>query len=477
MKKEKELAKNTIIIFIGKVSTQLISFLMLPLYTSYLKADEYGTVDLIITYIQLLFPVICLGLQNSAFRFLIDCRNKETEKTEVISNITYSTIILFIIFTIGYYITNIFINIQFCNFIIFNLFGFMFFEICLQFSRGLGDNTTFTIASGMASLMTVILNIIFIVLLKMRAEGMLLSMAIAYCIAGIYIVSKLKIYNYVKYKKINKKEIKELLKYSLPLVPNGVSWWIVSASDRTIISAVLGVAANGIYAISCKFSTIINILTNIFTLSWTESASVNINEEGRDEFFSKIINMAIRVFSSLCIGMIACMPFAFPILIDPQYGDAYNYIPILLLGSFFNVFVSMYSAIYVAMKLSKQAANTSIAAAIINIVINIALIKVMGIYAAAISTAVAYGIMMIYRHIDLQKYIKLKIENKMIYILLIVFLETVIFYYINNILLNIVNLIFIVLFTFFINRKTIKNVIILILEKANILKKIININK
>ena len=164
MEKEKSLAKNTIIIFIGKVSTQFISFLMLPLYTAYLATEEYGTVDLIITYVQLLGPVICLGLQNAAFRFLVDSRKDEEEKEKIISNIFIFTIILFVIFAIGYFIVNIFIEIKFYNYIIFNLLGFIFFEICLQVSRGLGDNKSFTISSAISSLLTVIFNIVFIVL-------------------------------------------------------------------------------------------------------------------------------------------------------------------------------------------------------------------------------------------------------------------------------------------------------------------------
>ena len=467
MEKEKSLAKNTIIIFIGKVSTQFISFLMLPLYTAYLATEEYGTVDLINTYVQLLGPVICLGLQNAAFRFLVDSRKNEEEKEKIISNIFIFTLVLFAIFAVGYLILNIFIEIKFYNYIIFNLLGFIFFEICLQISRGLGNNKSFTIASAMSSLLTVILNVTFIIFFKWGAKGMLMSMAISNFLGGIFIVLKLKIYKYINHRKLKLKTIKELLTYSFPLVPSGISWWVVSASDRTIISAFLGVAANGIYAIACKFSSIINIFTNIFTLSWTESASLNINKEGKDIFFSKIINTAVRFFASLCIGMMACMPFAFNILIDNQYVEAYNYIPILLLGSFFNVFVSVYSSIYVAKKLTKQVANTSIIAAIINIVVNLALIKFIGIYAAAISTAIAYGVMMIYRHNDLKKYMNLRIDVRMIKILLLVFLGTIICYYSKNIIVNIINLIFIILFTFYINRKIIKGFIKIALDKYN----------
>ena len=54
--------------------------------------------------------------------------------------------------------------------------------------------------------------------------------------------------------------LKEIIKYSVPLIPNMISWWIVSASDRTIISTVLGVAQNGIYSAANKFSGVFTTL-------------------------------------------------------------------------------------------------------------------------------------------------------------------------------------------------------------------------
>jgi len=60
MSKKKELLGNTFIIFIGKMLPQVLAFFMLFLYTNYLSASEYGTVDLIITYVSLLAPIITL---------------------------------------------------------------------------------------------------------------------------------------------------------------------------------------------------------------------------------------------------------------------------------------------------------------------------------------------------------------------------------------------------------------------------------
>ena len=204
---------------------------------------------------------------------------------------------------------------------------------------------------------------------------MVLSMAIANGLGALYLFIKLKLYKYFNKKLIDKKLIKSMVKYSAPLVPNSLSWWIVSVSDRSIISVVLGAASNGIYAISNKFPTLLSSVFAIFNMSWCESATLHINSEDRDEFFSDICNTVVKLFSSLGVGMIACMPFVFPLLINSSYNEAFIYIPILAVGVVFNVGVSLYSSIYIAKKMTKQVASTSVMGAIINIVVNVLLIK------------------------------------------------------------------------------------------------------
>ena len=86
MDKKKELFGNTVIIFIGKMLPQVLAFFMLLIYTSYLSTSEYGSIDLIITYVSLLAPIITLQLEMAIFRFLIDVRNNDNEKRKLISS-------------------------------------------------------------------------------------------------------------------------------------------------------------------------------------------------------------------------------------------------------------------------------------------------------------------------------------------------------------------------------------------------------
>lgn len=451
MHKKKELVKNTVIIFLGKVSTQFISFFLLPLYTRFLSTSAYGTVDLITTYVSLFVPVITIEQEMATFRYLIDARNSDKEKKNIITTSILNVLKLLILFIIVYFIIVYFFKFKYAYFILANIIVCIFSNLFLQIARGLGENIHYSIASFITGLTTIILNIIFIVFLKFQVEGMLLSVILANTFCVLYLFFVLKIYKYISFKS-DKNLKKQMIKYSLPLVPNGISWWVVTASDRTIISTFLGVAANGIYAVANKFPTIINSLFSIFTMSWTESASLHIDDDDRDKFFSDITNTVLRLFSCLCIGLIACMPFAFPLLVDAKFSDAYMYIPIFLIGVLCNCIIGVYSAIYIAKKKTKQIASTSIMSAVINVVLNLLLIKVLGLYAACISTSIAYFAMMIYRHIDLKKYVHIIYQKRMILLTIVMFAISIICYYINNIYLNIISLIVVIIYSIIVNK-------------------------
>ena len=475
MHKKKELAKNTVIIFLGKVSTQFISFFLLPLYTRFLSASSYGTVDLITTYVSLFVPVITLQQEMATFRYLIDARGSKEKIKNVITTSLFNVFSLLIVFIIIYLIIICLFKINYAYFILANIIVCIFSNLFLQIARGLGKNTHYSIASFITGIVTIILNIVFIVLFKFQVEGMLLSAILSNFVCIIYLFFALKIYKYLSFKS-DKYLRKKMLKYSLPLVPNGISWWVVTASDRTIISTFLGVASNGIYAVANKFPTIINSLFSIFTMSWTESASLHINDEDRDKFFSDIANTVLRLFSCLCIGLIACMPFAFPILVDSKFDEAYLYVPIFIIGVLCNCIIGIYSAIYIANKMTKQIATTSILSAVINIVLNLLLIKIIGLYAACLSTSIAYFVMMVYRHFDLKKYVHISYQKRMVVLTLLMFAISFSCYYINNLYLNIVCLIVVVLYSIIVNRNVIVGVLEMILKK-NLKKGVVSYEK
>ena len=452
MSKSKELAKNTVIMMIGKIFTQFLSFFLLPVYTRYLPTEEYGAADLILTYITLLTPVITVQQEMATFRYLVDARKDEKRKAKIITTSLESTLLRLLVFAMPVFVASFFISSSYISIVLLAGIFASLSHLFLQIARGLGDNEKYTFGSVIAGVITLASNLILICLLRFGGESILISMALGNLGCALYLFLTLKIPAYLKAASSDDKLKKSMLKYSWPLVPNGISWWLINASDRTIVSAFLGVAANGIYAVATKIPSIISGFLGIFTLSWTESASLHINDPDRDEFFSSVARNIVKIFSSLSILVIAVMPFVFDIIIGADYRKAYNYIPIAILGVFFNCMVSVYSAIYVAKKLTKKVAMTSFLSAVINIVADLGLIHFIGLYAAVISTAIAFLVMTIYRHFDVKKYVRIKYKPTDLILAILGFSVITFLYYLSGSIAHVLALLLAFVLSIFLNR-------------------------
>ena len=457
MSREKELIKNTGIITIGKICTQMISFFLLPLYTAVFSTEEYGVVDLFNTIVALLIPILTIQIEQALFRFLIDARENEEDKTKLISSAFILALAGIVIYSIIFICIAPMIHNEYKYFLLINVLANILSTLMLQVARGLGHNKEYSIGSFIVAAFTVILNVVFIVGLKLRVEGMFLAIFIANMLAAIYLIFSKKTYKYISFKMFDKKLLKAMCKYSAALIPNAISWWVINVSDRAIISSMLSVAANGIYAAANKFSGMFINAYNIFNIAWTESAAIHINDQDKDEYFSKTINTGFKVFACFALIIIGVSPFVFPILINAKFGEAYNQIPLLMLSSLFNVGVGLVSVIYVAKKRSFDISKTSFLAAVINIIVNVLLIKKIGLYAASISTIIAYFAMFIYRAIDCRKYVKYKMDVKMLVTLFIAFTLTFVMYYINISWLNVIMLVGIVIFAILYNKNSFKS--------------------
>lgn len=465
MNKEKQLFKNTAIVSIGKLCTQLITFFLLPLYTYALSTEEYGIVDLLNTLISLFIPIVILQIDQGVFRYLLDVRDKEEEKKKIISSTIFFTIIQSIIYLILFSFVSQFIHNDYKYFLAINLVAIAFSTILLQISRGIGDNVRYAVGSFLTGLVTVILNVVLIIVFHLGAYGLLIASLCGNIICIIYILFAKKLYNYTKVKYFDKAILKNILKYSILLVPNMLSWWIVSASDRLIISTIIGVSANGIYSAANHFSGIFSTLNSVINMTWTESAALNIEAEDKEQFFSKIFKLYVQFFGALCLGVIAFMPFVFSILVNSKFNSAYYQIPILIIATFFNILTSFLGSIYIAKKLTNEIAKTSMISALINIIINISLIHFIGLYAASISTLVSYFIMFIYRLIDSKKYVKMQLNQKLLFSLMLMCVITIVAYYIKNIYLCVIVAVIITIYAIYINKNNAKFIINLVKNK------------
>lgn len=464
MSKSEALVKNTLIIAIGKLSTQFLTFLLLPLYTAFLSPEAYGQLDLAIVYLGLLAPTLTVQMEMAVFRHLIDARKKESEKSGIISSAFAVAIAGVAVGAVLMATVGIIFSIALMPFIIGAFASAVFVNFFLQVARGIGRNDTYAIGSVLTGLTNIALSVIALTVLGASVEGLLVALTIANIAGTLYLLVKTGSLSYVRYGSVDRGIVRSLVSYAWPLVPNHISLWGINGISRTIVAIVLGLAATGIYAAASKFTLIYTSLYGIFAMSWTESVSLHLNKKG--SFLSNTTNSTVKLFGSLSLLIISASTVVFPLLVSSDFADARYYIPLLITGGFFASLVTHYGAIYVAAKETKKIAVVTLQAVAISTVLTLAGIGFIGLYAPAIAILVTYLYIAIRRHFDIQRLVQIQYSSRTIAPLLIVALMVLIFYYIDNAILNIVSLFVSTMAVVVINKNDIHKIKNTILKKG-----------
>lgn len=410
MKGKRYLAKNIAFLTVGQFGTKLLTFFLVPLYTSVLTSSEYGTYDLYTATIGLFVPILTLNISDATTVFLLD---RNVSKEGIVS-ITLKYYFYSLLVFASLIAANVFLNFAplFNNY---PLFLFLMFavnglsQLLLNYARGFDRVKDASVSGVLCSAVMIALNIIFLLPLHLGLKGYYLATIAGTLFQIIYLCVSLKIFRFIKIRKQDRTLKKQMLSYSCPMTLNSVSWWVNSVSDRYIVTAMCGIVENGIYSVAYKIPSILSMFHLIFSQAWTLSAVQDFDKDDRNGFFSKMYgfyNVAMCIVCSVLI--ILARPIAH-ILYAKDFFAAWRYVPFLLVSVVFGSLSGYLGGIFAAVKDSKSFATSTVAGAVLNIVLNIILIHFIGTLGAAVATAAAYILVWAMRMYKAKKIMRLEV--------------------------------------------------------------------
>lgn len=412
MKKSQEknvyskLFSNTVIFAIGSFSSKILVFVLLPLYTRALSTTEYGKVDLIIQLENLLLPVVTLCVGESLIRFGLDKKydSKKVFTTASIIALLGVTLITVLMPAFNHvsYIKGY--NTLFYIYMITATVKLIFAE----YVRSTGNVKLYAFNGLLTTFFMIVFNILFLAVFKIGIAGYLSAIILSDLISAIFLFFIAKLYNCFSFKFFDKTMAKEMLKYSLPLIPATVMWWITNVSDRYLVKYFLGSDSNGIYSVAYKLPSILTSVYAMFNQAWNMSAIVENENKQKSTFYKNMFDVNSTVLYVVCAGiMIVLIPYIR--ILDRSYFSAYRYAPILLIATVFSCNCSFLSTIYLTAKKTMSALITTSIGAVLNIILNIIMIPRIGINGASIATFISYFVVFIIRLVDTQKICRFKI--------------------------------------------------------------------
>lgn len=434
MSKYTQLARNTILVFGGGIGSKLITLFMMPLYTRWLSVDGYGTMDLITIYVTLLVSIVSFCIPEALFVFPCG-ESKDKQKGFFTSGLVFNfgTVILaFIVFSTLYILSN---NYSWNNSFTDNIWLIYIMLITTilqqqvqQFTRSTNHMIVYSLTGLVYTLCVLIMSFYFVK--QYGVSGYVLCITLANVISAIYCFIFSKIYEYISISSYNIEFIKEMLKYSIPLIPNSIMWWLVNALNRPVMEGELGMHDVGIYAVASRFPAVLSVLFTMFTASWQISAIEEFKSEGYSVFYNRIFKLSFNVLVCILMGIALSSKLLVGIFADVDFYDAWMYIPILTLATFISCMSAFVGVNFSASRTSKYFLYSSLFGALASICLNFMLIPVLKMWGACIAVLMSFGIIAILRIYYSKKFVQ--IEDRIYYIIMLLGVTIIIISYTLN---------------------------------------------
>ena len=419
MNKYKNLAFNTIVFAIGSFGSKILAMFLTRLYTTYMPSDMLGTKDLIETMANFLIPVFTFSMSESIIRYGLD---KDYDNRQVFSTaIMVEVLGLFIMALLSPFLSFIPFVKGFTPWLVVYVIISSFRQTCSLFVRSIGYVKLYAFDGILATLTLFIFNIIFISGFKMEISGFLLAVIASDLTSTIFLCAAARVGRYFSPKYADRDIMKTMLRFSVPMIPTSIMWIITGFSDRIFIkymhgpAATTGDSAAGIYTAASKIPNLVSMVSTVFFQAWNMSAITEYGSKDIGKFYQKVYSAYQSVMFIASAFLILLVKPISAILLNynnhPEYREAVNYTPVLVMSVLMMCFNLFLSSIYTAAQHTKNSFWTSFITTILNVSLNAVLIKHFGIHGAIAATFISYVVCYIIRIVDARRYIYFKVNH------------------------------------------------------------------
>lgn len=457
--KTNRLLKKTGLYFIGNLSSKMLVAILIPIYAFSVKPDELGYFDYTQTIMNIIVPIFFLAIWEAILKFLLN-KDGKYEKDKVICSSMIWAVGISIVYVVSTFLLNSLqiLEIKYYTLVTLMIISYALAQIFQYYARGLEKNQAYVLASILGVLINFVLVIVFMMIFKIGIKGLYYAYIAGQLSIVIIIGQKLNIWKYLKVRFIDKKLLKEMLKFSTPLVLNTISAWLITGYGKIIINNKLGEVENGIYSFATKFPLIITTLGSIIAMAIIEEAIITSNDKNFGKDFGKTVNQLFKIFMSVVTIAIPVIFIAFEFFKETQYYEAKNYIIALMLYAFFTTMSTNVGSVFQAVNKTKYQFITTVIGGIVCLLISNIFIGKFGIQAVVVAQALGMLITLIMRYIFAIKCVSIYIDVKSIFITIILYIIVSIVAIKNNIYGQIFLLGTTIIIAIMINKQFIKNI-------------------
>lgn len=396
MNKLKFFLENFLIYGVGGVIGKIIPVIMIPIITRLMPdTSSFGISDMCTTVVSFGSALAIMGMYDAMYRMFFE-KDDEKYKKEICSTTLNFTVIMSVIVFVLMIIFKDFIAEKFLGNV---KYGYLVYITAISTLVG-ATNSIVAAPTRMQNkrkvylFMNVLTPLIsYSIAIPMILRGYYIeALPVATMIANISgeLVFLALNRKWFKFAFIEKSELKQLLKIAIPLLPNFLIYWIFNSSDKLMITNILGTGATGIYSVGAKLGQASQLIYTAFAGGWQFFAFSTMNEENQVKTNSLIFEyLGIISFACTAGVFLICQPL-YNLLFQGEYIQGYIVSPYLFLAPLLQMLFQIACNQFLVIKKTWPNLFILSTGAIVNIILNLALIPQIGIEGAAIATLIGY---------------------------------------------------------------------------------------
>ena len=385
---------------IGLLVSSILGVLLLPLYTHYLTRADYGVIETLIAASAVLTILLRGGISSAFFRFYFDSQDPARRVTLVRTSFWFTMTSATAGLVAGLLLAEPISQLLFDNpnraslirAASIGLWAEMNYEQLASLFRVEERAVQFVAAAVANLLISVSATILLVVALNKGALGVLVGNFTG--TLTVYLV----LLAYRRYQlglEFDRELLRRMQRFGLPLVPAGLAVWAVNFIDRFFLVKLSGQAETGLYSMAVRVSSVIYFLLIAFRTAWPAFAFSIEDEREAKETYGYVLTYLSYVACWLSAALGLLSPWLVRILApsNSAFWPASRAVPLLAFGT---AAFAAYTVVAIGIsriRLTQFNWVVTGSAAVLNIVLNAALIPSYGMMGAAIATVAAFVLM------------------------------------------------------------------------------------
>lgn len=394
---------------VGNLGAKVLTFLMVPLYTYFIPdTSEFGYFDICLTATFLLTPLVTLGLRDGVFRFLLDAPDDAARRRVVSASFRLLARSLALWLAVLLLAAGV-LPLSHMWLVLLLLLSVVANEVYGQLVRGLGLNRFFAGMGLATAVLIVVLSVVLVGWLGMGVAGIFIANAVARLLPVLVV----ELWHRPALQLLSasvdwRPTAREMLRYTLPLIPTVVIWWVLSFGDRWFVLWVAGTDANGVYAVAARFTGAIYAFTLVLQQAWQESAILQYGSDDRDTFFSQILAVFIYMSCLIVMVYLAALHLSYGWLVESNYAGSEAYLFPMAVSAVIFSLASFLEMGYQCSRETRGALLSSVLTGVLNVILNLLLAPRLGVWGVIASSLVSFTFFAVYRYVDTRRYFALR---------------------------------------------------------------------